>query len=85
MGSAGSFEDADRLAARNFGEAARASGGRRIGYLGGLGSSDDVLSAHLRSRHEVGEILRASGGPGVAGVRGHPDRHRFDHPADGEL
>lgn len=65
MGSAGSFEDADRLAARNFGEAARACGVRRIIYLGGLGSSDDELSAHLRSRHEVGEILRASGVPVV--------------------
>jgi hypothetical protein len=34
---------------------------RRIIYLGGLGADDDRLSAHLRSRHEVGAILRASG------------------------
>ncbi len=61
MGSAGEFEEEDRRAARNFGDAARAAGVRRIIYLGGLGDSSDQLSAHLRSRHEVGEILRSSG------------------------
>ena len=61
MGSSGSFEDADRQAARNFGAAAKASGVSRIIYLGGLGSTDEALSPHLRSRHEVGHILRASG------------------------
>jgi uncharacterized protein YbjT (DUF2867 family) len=61
MGASGSFEEADRTAARNFGEAAKASGVRRIIYLGGLGSDDnDALSPHLRSRQEVGEILRQS-------------------------
>ena len=63
MGSAGSFEDADRQAARNFGEAAKAGGVGRIIYLGGLGSEDEALSPHLRSRHEVGQILRESGVP----------------------
>jgi len=33
MGSSGSFEDADRQAARNFGAAAKASGVSRIIYL----------------------------------------------------
>lgn len=34
----------------------------RLIYLGGLGDdSDPNLSPHLRSRHEVGDILRASG------------------------
>ncbi len=61
MGSAGAFEDEDRRAAENFGRAARAAGVRRIVYLGGLGRSDPELSPHLRSRHEVGEVLRASG------------------------
>jgi len=61
MGSSGDFEDEDRLAARNFGEAARAAGVRRIIYLCGLGDNADSLSSHLRSRHEVGEILRESG------------------------
>jgi len=63
MGSAGSFEEEDRTAARVFGDAAREAGVRRIVYLGGLGSSGQKLSAHLRSRHEVGEILRSSGVP----------------------
>ena len=61
MGSRGSFEDQDRVAARNFAEAARDAGVQRIIYLGGLGDDDeDRLSPHLRSRHEVGEILLES-------------------------
>ncbi len=36
---------------------------RRIVYLGGLGDEQQPLSAHLQSRHEVGEVLRASGVP----------------------
>ncbi len=63
MGSSGSFEEADRQAAQNFGEAAKAAGVSRIIYLGGLGNPDEALSPHLRSRHEVGEILRAAGVP----------------------
>jgi uncharacterized protein YbjT (DUF2867 family) len=63
MGSAGSFEEEDRRAARNFADAARAVGVSRIIYLGGLGESSPALSPHLRSRHEVGEILRSSGLP----------------------
>ena len=59
----GGFEDRDRVAAENFGRAARAAGLRRIMYLGGLGNADEALSPHLASRHEVGEILRASGVP----------------------
>jgi uncharacterized protein YbjT (DUF2867 family) len=55
------FERADRLAAERFAAAARSAGVKRLVYLGGLGADDDRLSAHLRSRHEVGAILRASG------------------------
>jgi len=62
MGSA-EFERKDLLAAQNFGRAARAAGVRRIVYLGGLGDDDAPLSPHLRSRHEVGRALRASGVP----------------------
>jgi uncharacterized protein YbjT (DUF2867 family) len=62
MGSRHDFEERDRTAARNFGEAARAAGVRRIVYLGGLGHGGD-LSPHLRSRHEVGAVLRESGVP----------------------
>lgn len=62
MGSSGGFEEEDRLAAENFAQAAKAAGVKRIIYLGGLGS-DENLSAHLRSRQEVGAILRRSGVP----------------------
>lgn len=55
------FEDEDRFAARNFAEAARQAGVRRIIYLGGLGEDDASLSKHLRSRQEVGHVLRESG------------------------
>lgn len=61
MGSGQDFEDQDRIAARNFAEAAKHSGVQRIVYLGGLGDQDESLSKHLRSRHEVGAVLRESG------------------------
>jgi uncharacterized protein YbjT (DUF2867 family) len=60
MGSRGDFEEEDRRAAENFAVAAREAGVRRIVYLGGLGRGPD-LSRHLRSRHEVGRVLRDSG------------------------
>ena len=63
MGAAGSFEEKDREAASNFGAAAREAGIERIVYLGGLGDDTLTLSPHLKSRHEVGEVLRASGVP----------------------
>lgn len=58
MGSAGSFEEDDRIAATNFGRACAECGVGKIIYLGGLGEDDRELSSHLRSRHEVGKILR---------------------------
>ena len=60
MDSAGSFEEHDRIAAQNFGEIAKESGVDRIIYLGGLGNEKEILSSHLRSRQEVGNVLRAS-------------------------
>ncbi|HSB08360.1 MAG TPA: DUF2867 domain-containing protein [Blastocatellia bacterium] len=63
MSTSGDFEEEDRRAARNFGDAAREAGVVRIIYLGGLGEAATSLSAHLRSRHETGKILRASGVP----------------------
>ena len=63
MGSAGSFEENDRQSARNFGAAAKAEGVELIIYLGALGNEGETLSPHLRSRQEVGQILRASGVP----------------------
>jgi uncharacterized protein YbjT (DUF2867 family) len=61
MGTGQDFEQEDRQAARNFAQAARDANVRRIIYLGGLGDSDQELSPHLRSRQEVGDILRESG------------------------
>ncbi len=64
MGTSSDFEEDDRRAATNFAMAARTAGVRRIIYLGGLASGPD-LSPHLRSRNEVGEILRNSGVPTI--------------------
>src|SRR4051812_45627361 len=62
MSGSKDFEREDRQAAANFAGAARRAGVRRIIYLGGLGDdADPDLSPHLRSRHEVGKVLRASG------------------------
>jgi len=61
MGTGENFEQQDRDAAANFAAAAGACGVKRIIYLGGLGEPSPQLSAHLRSRQEVGEILRRSG------------------------
>jgi len=65
MGAAQGFEAADRDAARNFGAAARAAGVKRIIYLGGLADERQPLSPHLRSRIDVGRLLRESGVPVV--------------------
>ncbi len=61
-----SFAVEDAAMARIFAAAANAAGVRRIVYLGGLVPPEvpgDRLSEHLRSRQEVGEILRGSGVP----------------------
>jgi uncharacterized protein YbjT (DUF2867 family) len=55
------FESADRTAATNVAVAARTGGVRRIIYVGGLGDSTGPLSAHLRSRQEVGRLLGSAG------------------------
>ena len=52
------FAARDRAAAHNFGAAAREASVPRIVYLGGLGPTGPGASEHLRSRHEVAEILR---------------------------
>ncbi len=63
LGTAHGFEETDRQAADNFAAAARVAEVQRIIYLGGLGNRLAKLSPHLRSRQEVGEILRQSGIP----------------------
>lgn len=55
------FAERDIAAARNFGEAVRQTGVKRVIYLGGLGDPETNLSKHLRSRQETGDILRRSG------------------------
>jgi uncharacterized protein YbjT (DUF2867 family) len=60
MGDNEDFEETDRRAAQNFANACSQQGVKRIIYLGGLGDSKNKLSKHLRSRQEVGEILRTS-------------------------
>lgn len=59
--SASKFEAQDRQAAELFAQTAKECGVLRIIYLSGLGAKGKELSPHLRSRQEVGEILRASG------------------------
>lgn len=57
------FEQRDAEAARTFAHAAAEAGLRRIVYLGGLGDDADDLSAHLRSRREVENLLGSGGVP----------------------
>ena len=55
------FAEMDRFGAQTF---ARAGANLdQIIYLGGLGRVEDMLSPHLRSRLEVGDILRAGRAP----------------------
>ncbi len=60
MGGEGEFAERDRQIAQAFAHHAAQAGVKRIVYLGGLGSGT-LLSRHLASRQEVGEILRQSG------------------------
>jgi uncharacterized protein YbjT (DUF2867 family) len=57
MDGEGDFSERDRTAAANVRDAATRAGAQRLVYLGGLGSDDEDLSEHLRSRHEVGRVL----------------------------
>jgi len=62
------FAEKDKQAARNFISAANGAGLKRIIYLGGLGEARDNLSAHLKSRAEVAEVL-SSGTPAATILR----------------
>ena len=63
LASPRSFEEDDRRAASQFVAAARRAGLKQIIYLGGLGEGAADLSPHLRSRQEVGRLLREGGIP----------------------
>jgi len=56
------FDQLEKIAAKNFATAAKSANIKRIIYLGALGNSKDgSLSPHLKSRKDVGTILRNSG------------------------
>jgi uncharacterized protein YbjT (DUF2867 family) len=60
-GGKGDFAENDRRGARTFGDAVARAGVARTIYLGGLegaGEGEEETSEHLRSRHEVAELLR---------------------------
>lgn len=63
LAASGDLESMELSGARNFAEAAKRAKVKRIIYLGGLGDSKNSDSAHMRSRHAVGEALRYSGVP----------------------
>lgn len=60
LADADDFEAGEIEGARTFAAAAREAGVERIVYLGGLARGEG-LSPHLRSRHDVGEVLRREG------------------------
>lgn len=62
MSGGGDFAALDKRCAEAVGQASKQSSVRTIVYLSGL-HPEGKLSAHLRSRVEVGEILEASGVP----------------------
>ncbi|GIN04444.1 SDR family oxidoreductase [Planomonospora venezuelensis] len=65
MAAGPAFAGRDRRAAESFAGAAAEAGARRIVYLGGLTHASGELSAHMRSRAEVGEIFLRAPTPAV--------------------
>ncbi|MBZ0293139.1 MAG: SDR family oxidoreductase [Anaerolineae bacterium] len=63
MAGSRDFHEKDVQAARDFGQAAKNAGVKRIIYLGGLGDNASGLSEHLQSRQETGRALAESGVP----------------------
>lgn len=55
----GDFAAMDREAAGNVARVAAEAGLKRIVYLGGLGGDRALLSEHLASRQETGDVLRS--------------------------
>ncbi len=64
MGTKGAFDEEETRSALNFVSAAKKAGIRKIIYLGGL-CHGEKLSPHLKSRQDVGRILRESGIPTI--------------------
>ena len=64
LSSGAAFTEVELQGARNFAAAARAAGVQHIVYLGALSQpAGKETSAHIFSRHAVGEALRNSGVP----------------------
>lgn len=63
MGSGGDFAASEEATAKSFTAALQGTACRRIIYLGGLIDESRPLSAHLRSRLHVENVLRESGIP----------------------
>lgn len=63
LGSGSDFAERDRRAAEHFARAASEADVARVIYLGGIAPKGDEPSEHLRSRIEVGEVLRREGPP----------------------
>ena len=59
------FEEEEKQLAHSFGEVALKQKVGRIVYLGGIIAPSEVMSPHLQSRADTGEILRASGVPTI--------------------
>jgi uncharacterized protein YbjT (DUF2867 family) len=60
------FERKDAEAARAFAKVAADQGVQQIVYMGGLGDDDEDMSAHLRSRRQVEDLLGQTGIPVTA-------------------
>jgi len=57
------FANREKIQAQNFLEAATKAGVKRIIYLGGLVNDSLELSPHMKSRKDVGDILRSGSIP----------------------
>lgn len=64
-GGAHDYAQAERRSAEQLSAAAARAGAMRLVYLGGVAPSQTPPSEHLRSRLEVGEVLRAGAVPTV--------------------
>jgi uncharacterized protein YbjT (DUF2867 family) len=58
MAEGADFERRDREGAGCFSRVVASAGVRRIVYLGGMAPHTGPVSTHLRSRLQVGEVLR---------------------------
>ena len=61
MAATQAFEKLEEQGAYHFARAAKKAGVQKIIYLGGLVAAETRLSAHMRSRCRVGEILASTG------------------------